>query len=109
MKSLKVFLKLIPYLDFVRSSIVLGIVTGILHQGAAIAGSAYGAYLVSLALTGSPAGAVIPGIWILIALVVFRAAMSYAEMWYAHKAAYGILAKLRVKLTGPLKESRRAI
>ena len=98
MKSLKVFLKLIPYLDFVRNSIVLGIITGIIHQGSAIAGSALGAYLVSLALTGSPAGAIIPGIWILIALVLLRAIMSYAEMWYAHKAAYGILAELRVKL-----------
>lgn len=98
MKNLKVFLKLIPYLDFVWSSIALGIVTGILHQGAAIASSAVGAYLVSLALTGSPAAAMTTSLWILIALVILRTFMSYAEMWYAHKAAYGILAKLRVKL-----------
>jgi ATP-binding cassette subfamily B protein len=77
---------------------MLGIVTGIAHQGVAIAGSAVGAYLVSLALTGSPASAMLAGLWVLIVLVVLRAAMSYAEMWYAHKAAYGILATLRVKL-----------
>ncbi len=98
MKSLKVFLKLIPYLEFVWGSISLGIITGTIHQGVAIAGSAFGAYLVSLALTGSPAAAMIPGLWILITLIILRALMSYAEMWFAHKAAYGILATLRVKL-----------
>ena len=98
MKSLKVFLKLIPYLDFVWNALVLGIITGIMHQGLAIAASALGAYLVSLALTGSASASILPWICVLIALVFFRAIMSYAEMWYAHKAAYGILAKLRVKL-----------
>jgi ATP-binding cassette subfamily B protein len=77
---------------------VLGIITGIVHQGVAIAASALGAYLVSLALTGTASALILPWIWVLIALVFFRAIMSYAEMWYAHKAAYGILAKLRVKL-----------
>lgn len=98
MKSLKVFLKLVPYLDFVWNSMILGIITGIMHQGVAIAASALGAYLVSLALTGSASASILPWIWVLIALVFLRAIMGYAEMWYAHKAAYGILAKLRVKL-----------
>jgi ATP-binding cassette subfamily B protein len=98
MKSLKAFLKLIPYLDEVRRPLLLGIVTGIAHQIAAVAGSAAGAYLVSLALTGSPASAMTATFWLLVVLVILRAFMSYAEMWHAHKAAYGILATLRVKL-----------
>ena len=98
MKNMMVFLKLLPYLDFVWGSIGLGIATGIIHQVVAIAGSALGAYLVSLALTGSPAEAILPGVWVLIGLVILRAFMGYAEMWYVHKAAYGILARLRVKL-----------
>jgi ATP-binding cassette subfamily B protein len=98
MKNMMVFLKLLPYLDFVWGSIGLGIATGIIYQIVAIAGSATGAYLVGLALTGSPAEAILPGLWVLIGLVLLRAVMGYSEMWYAHKAAYGILARLRIKL-----------
>ncbi len=97
-KSLRVFLKLLPSLRSVWSSIALGIVTGIIHQGIAIAGSAVGAYLVSLAFTGAEPDRIRRGVWVLAVLVLLRALMGYAEMWYAHKAAYGILAQLRVKL-----------
>lgn len=96
--QMKIFIKLLPHLKPVISSIILGIFTGIMNQGAAIACSAYGAYLVSLAILGAEPHAILIGIWVLVALVVLRAVMSYAEMWYAHKAAYGILAHLRVKL-----------
>ena len=97
-KNLKIFLKLLPYLNSVWNSIFLGIVTGIIYQLVAIAGAAIGAYLVSLAFTGVPPDRVLPWIFVLVTLVLLRAAMSYGEMWYAHKAAYGILAQLRVKL-----------
>jgi ATP-binding cassette subfamily B protein len=95
---MKAFLKLIPYLGGVVHTMVLAVISGILNQGAAIAASAYGAYLVSRALTGSPSEAIRSGLWLLGILVILRALMSYAEMWYAHKAAYGILARLRVKI-----------
>jgi ATP-binding cassette subfamily B protein len=95
---MRIFLKLIPHLKGVLDSIILAVVTGIANQGSAIACSAYGAYLVSAAVLGAPPAAMVAGIRILIILVIVRAGMSYAEMWYAHKAAYGILAQLRVKL-----------
>jgi ATP-binding cassette, subfamily C, bacterial CydC len=97
-KSLKIFLKLIPYLKSVRNSIVLGIITGITFQIIAISGAAAGAYLVSLAFIGATPDRIIPGICILVMLVLLRALSSYGEMWFAHKAAYGILATLRVQL-----------
>lgn len=98
MKQLKVFLKLLPYIKYVHSSILAGIVTGTLSQLAAIAGSAAGAYLVSRAILGTEKRIMLIGIFALLALVVLKTAFSYLEMYYAHKAAYGILAVLRVKI-----------
>lgn len=98
MKQMKVFLKLLPYLKSVHNSIIAGIVTGCMHQLVAIAGSVYGAYLVSIAILGASSEKIVQGIWIMLILVCLRTVLSYAEMWYAHKAAYGILAKLRVML-----------
>ena len=98
MKQMKVFLKLIPYLRSVLASIIAGIVTGIIHQLVAIAGSAFGAYLVSRAILGAAPKTIMQGIFFLIVLMLLRTLFSYLEMWYAHKAAYGILAQLRVKI-----------
>ena len=98
MKQMKVFLKLIPYLRSVLASIIAGIVTGVIHQLVAIAGSAFGAYLVSRAILGAAPKTIMQGIFFLIALMLLRTLFSYLEMWYAHKAAYGILAQLRVKI-----------
>lgn len=87
MKQLKVFLKLLPYIKYVHSSILAGIVTGTLSQLAAIAGSAAGAYLVSRAILGTEKRIMLIGIFALLALVVLKTAFSYLEMYYAHKAA----------------------
>ena len=96
MHEMKVFLKLIPYFANVRASMIAGVVTGIFHQLVAIASSALGAYLVSLAILGNPPSLIAWGIVFMVLLVIARTVLSYAEMWYAHKAAYGILAEFRV-------------
>ena len=98
MKQLKVFLKLLPYIDSVHDSIIIGIITGTLAQLAMITCAAYGSYLVGLAILGASAAVIRRGIWILLAFILLRTLMSYLEMYFAHKAAYGILAQLRVKV-----------
>ena len=98
MRQMKVFLKLLPYISSVKGTIITGIVTGTLTQLSSIAGSAYGAYLVGLALLGAGPSVIVKGIWILVGLVITTTLMSYLEMYYAHKAAYGILAQLRVNI-----------
>ena len=98
MKQLKVFLKLLPYIDSVHDSIIIGIITGTLAQLSMITCAAYGSYLVGLAILGAGAAVIRRGIWILLAFILLRTLMSYLEMYYAHKAAYGILAQLRVKV-----------
>lgn len=98
MRQMKVFLKLLPYISSVKGTIITGIVTGTLTQLSSMAGAAFGAYLVGIALLGAAPSAILKGIWILIGLVLLTTLMSYLEMYYAHKAAYGILAQLRVNI-----------
>lgn len=96
---LKDFNRLFQYIQNHIRDIRLGIYTGIAGQLAAIAGASLGAFLVSLAVAGQGGQPLLKGIFAaIIALVVFRGAMSYAEMFYAHKAAYNILADMRMKL-----------
>jgi ATP-binding cassette subfamily B protein len=95
----KDFNRLFQYIEKHVGDIRRGIFTGIAGQLAAISGASLGAFLVSLAITGQGGQPLLKGIFAtIIALVVFRGAMSYAEMFYAHKAAYNILAEMRMKL-----------
>jgi ATP-binding cassette subfamily B protein len=99
MLMLKDFNRLFHYIEKHIKDIRLGIYTGIAGQLAAIAGASLGAFLVSLAVTGQGGQPLLKGVFAaIIALVILRGAMSYAEMFYAHKAAYNILADMRMKL-----------
>jgi ATP-binding cassette subfamily B protein len=96
---LKDFNRLFHYIKNHIRDIRLGILTGIAGQLAAITGASLGAFLVSLAVTGQGGQSLLKRIFAaIIVLVFFRGTMSYAEMFYAHKAAYSILADMRMKL-----------
>jgi ATP-binding cassette subfamily B protein len=99
MLMLKDFNRLFRYIENHMGDIRRGIYAGIAGQLAAIAGASLGAFLVPLAVTGQGGESLLKGLFAaIIALVVLRGAMSYAEMFYAHRAAYNILADMRIKL-----------
>ena len=72
--------------------------SGILNQASIIVAAVVGAYLVGAAITGATVAELLPGVWLLVGVVVLRAAMNWAEMWLAHDLAYRILADLRGRL-----------
>jgi ATP-binding cassette subfamily B protein len=92
------FTKLFKYIEDRMGDIWRGVLTGIGAQLSMICTAALGAYAVSSAVTGRSAGEI--GV-LLIALAVMAAlhsALYYADMFYVHRAAYGILADLRVRV-----------
>lgn len=92
------FVKLLPYIRPCRRNILIAVTCGILHHLFSISGSALAAYLIGAALTGAGQDLIKPLLWALGALVTLRAAMYFADMWFAHEAAFRILADLRLKL-----------
>jgi ABC-type multidrug transport system fused ATPase/permease subunit len=73
----------------------LGIGSGVLNHGCAIAGGALGAYMLAWAFSGASIPTLLPLLGMAIAAVVGRAVMAWAEMWFVHVAAYRILADWR--------------
>lgn len=69
--------------------------TGIVHRVLAIASAAMSAYLVGKVAFGANAGELVAPFWLLIGLVIGKAFMSWAEMYWVHDAAYAILSGLR--------------
>ena len=73
----------------------LGIGSGVLNHGFAIASGAIGAYMLAYAFNGASVQSLLPLLGFLMAAVVGRAVMAWAEMWFVHVAAYRILADWR--------------
>lgn len=92
------FVKLLPYIRPCRRNIIIAVASGILHQLFSISGSAMAAYLVGAALSGAGSEVIKPFLLALGILVTLRAAMYYSDMWFAHEAAFRILAAFRAKL-----------
>jgi ATP-binding cassette subfamily C protein CydC len=92
------FIRLLPYIRPSRRNILIAVASGISHNLFAISASALAAYLVGAALTGAGPEIIKPLLWALGALVTLRAAMYFSEMWFAHEAAFRILADLRLML-----------
>ena len=92
------FVKLLPYIRPCRRNILIAVVSGILQHLFSIFGSALAAFLVGAALTGAGPDLIKPLLWALGALVTLRAAMYFSNMWFAHEAAFRILADMRLKL-----------
>ena len=81
----------------------LAIVAGILNQGATIAATALGAYMVGQVAGGATATDLRTPAVVLGVAVILRAVMAWAEMWVAHDLAYRILADLRGHLYSALE------
>jgi ATP-binding cassette subfamily B protein len=90
------FTKLFRYMENQVGDIWRGTIIGIGNQLTAICAAALGAYGVSLAVSGRPPGEIGAIIAMLAGLGAARTVLNYLEMFYAHRAAYGILAALRV-------------
>jgi ATP-binding cassette subfamily B protein len=92
------FTKLFKYMEDRVGDIWRGVFTGIGAQLFMICTAALGAYGVSLAVTGRAAGTIGTLLIILALMVALHSALRYAELFYVHRAAYGILADLRVRV-----------
>jgi ATP-binding cassette subfamily B protein len=92
------FSKLFGYMKNRTGDIGCGIFTGIGNQLSAICAASLGAYAVSLAVTGHTTHEIGGLLIALSALAFMRAAFYYLEMFFVHRAAYGILADLRVRV-----------
>ncbi|MDR2355210.1 MAG: ABC transporter ATP-binding protein/permease [Clostridiales Family XIII bacterium] len=92
------FTRLFRYMEARTGDIRRGILTGIGNHLSAICAASLGAYAASLAAQGRPSHEIGYLIAFLSVLVAARAFFYYAEMFFVHRAAYGILADLRVRV-----------
>lgn len=74
---------------------VLVMVAEFAKHALTIASAVIGAYLVGLAVSGSPISDLWPWIWLLAGCVIGQAVSTWADMWLAHDLAYRILAEFR--------------
>ncbi|WP_219499144.1 ABC transporter ATP-binding protein [Nonomuraea ceibae] len=78
-----------------RGRLAAAIGCGLLDQGFALAAALLGAALVGRALNGESAGALVPGLILLAALVLPKVLAAWAESYLAHDLAFRVLAELR--------------
>ncbi|MFB4289283.1 hypothetical protein ACBI99_16695 [Nonomuraea sp. ATR24] len=74
-----------------RGRLAAAIGCGLLDQGFALAAALLGAALVGRALNGESAGALVPGLILLAALVLPKVLAAWAESYLAHDLASGCL------------------
>jgi ATP-binding cassette, subfamily C, bacterial CydC len=81
-----------------RRLLWLAMLSGVVHQGLAIASAVTGALLVGRAATGAGAAELRPWLWVLIGLVAPLAMAPWLESMLAHMMAFRMLADVRVKV-----------
>ncbi|MDQ8730216.1 ABC transporter ATP-binding protein [Bradyrhizobium sp. LHD-71] len=98
-------LGLIPLVRNRRMVLTLTILSGILAQAATLASLAVGAWLVGRAVTGTAGEHLVPGFWLLGALVVVAAGARWWQAYISHDLAFALIETLQVGIYDGLERA----